>query len=378
MNKNAVATLPITASVANQNFIFLVLAWICGIIVWFNPGVGVWFLLPVFLLWIVRGIKTHQFIQSSLLNLPGAVFMLTAIIGVWTAYDFQAAFHKFLILLAGIFIYIALAYLDQERIFWFFGLVSVTALLLAGYFLLSNDWAAIPADFDLINRLAERWMAVRAGLPPGFDNANIPAGILAVMLPLIAAFTWYAQANLRHHWRWIGWVSFSVVYFAIFMSSSRAVWMALAAGLAGWAWWEISNRAGHRLGWNPRKLFLMGISIVVAAGVFLLSYQASQFNSVASVLTGGSSAFIRSNLYHQTTDLIADFWLTGGGLQSFAGLYSKYILDIPYLFFKYAHNLWLDVALEQGLFGLLSFVAIYAWTSIQLLHFIVRSSQDLK
>ena len=356
-----------------QNLLILLFTWISGLVVWFSPSVGVWFVLLALLVWLFRGYKNKLLIQRNPLNLPIAVFLLTALVGVWAAYDPQTALHKFLILLAGVLIFYVVSGLEAQRIYWFYGLVSLTALVFAAYFLLSNDWVTQPADFGLINRIGESWMAIRVSLPLTFDNANIPAGILAMMLPWVAAYVWYAQVNLPHLSRWLGWTSLTVVLVAIFMSSSRAVWGALAAGLAAWAWWEICNRGAPRFKRNPHKLFFASTAIISIAWLFYITYVLSQFHTITTIVPGGPSGVIRAKLYHQTTDLIPDFWLTGGGLQSFAGLYSQYILDIPYLYFKYAHNLWLDIALEQGTFGILSFLIIYGWTAIKLYQMLILS-----
>ena len=358
----------------NQNQIFLLFAWISGIIVWFYLPIGGWFVGLALLWWLYKGFKTHHFINNNLLNLPVAGFLLTALVGVWAAYNPQAAFHKFLIILAGVLIFTALTELEPDKITWFFGLVSLTALAIAGYFLLSHDWINIPADFGPIDRIGQAWMAIRLNLPSIFDNANIPAGILGVMLPFVVAFTWFAQTNSYQGWRWLGWLSLTSVGVAIFMSSSRAVWGVLVVGLGVWAWWEICYRGADRFKWNPRLLFLTTTAIVSAAWLYYITYVLAQYHIDASVVPGDASAIIRAKLYHQTTDLIPDFWLTGGGLQSFAGLYSEYILDIPYLYFKYAHNLWLDIALEQGILGILSFLVICGLTMVMLFRRLPQAS----
>ena len=57
--------------------------------------------------------------------------------------------------------------------------------------------------------------------------------------------------------------------------------------------------------------------------------------------------------------LVSDFPFTGGGLGSFPGLYSYYMLGIPFFYLINSHNLFLDVAIEQGLLGGLSFLSIF-------------------
>jgi hypothetical protein len=56
--------------------------------------------------------------------------------------------------------------------------------------------------------------------------------------------------------------------------------------------------------------------------------------------------------------MAGDFLLTGGGLASFPGLYSRYVLLIPVLFTTTSHNLYLDVLTELGVAGLVSFMAL--------------------
>lgn len=362
------------SSALSHNQIFLLCAWTSGIVVWFNPLVG-GFLVALTLIWgLYTGLKTRQFYYTKSLYFPLAVFLLTAGVGVWAAYDPQAAVHKFLIIVASVLVFAALGKLEAEKIFWFYGLVSLTALVLAGYFLFSNDWIARPADFGLINQIGQAWMGIRLSIPSIFDNANIPAGILAVMLPFIVACTWFAHTSSQRAGRWLGWFSLVSVGVAIFMSSSRAVWGVLLVGVGAWTWWEICFRGAERFRWNPRILFLSTTIIASIAWLYYITYVLAQYHTVASVVPGDASAIIRARLYHQTTDLIPDFWLTGGGLQSFAGLYSAYILDIPYLYFKYAHNLWLDITLEQGVMGIISFLAIYGLTLILLFKRLTKPS----
>jgi tetratricopeptide (TPR) repeat protein len=50
--------------------------------------------------------------------------------------------------------------------------------------------------------------------------------------------------------------------------------------------------------------------------------------------------------------------LLGGGLAAFPGLYSRYLLGIQDYYFAYSHNLYLDIVIEQGVLGLISFLAI--------------------
>jgi tetratricopeptide (TPR) repeat protein len=76
------------------------------------------------------------------------------------------------------------------------------------------------------------------------------------------------------------------------------------------------------------------------------------------LLPGFPFGISRLDLLNNTWNLLADFPFTGGGLRAFPGLYSEYILHIPYLFLEYSHHLYMDIALEQGAVGFFSFMVV--------------------
>jgi tetratricopeptide (TPR) repeat protein len=81
---------------------------------------------------------------------------------------------------------------------------------------------------------------------------------------------------------------------------------------------------------------------------------------LAGSLPGTNSAYSRLSIYAGALRLVRAFPFTGGGLHAFPGLYSHYILGIPFFMFNYAHNLYLGLAVEQGLPALAAFLWIVA------------------
>jgi O-antigen ligase len=78
---------------------------------------------------------------------------------------------------------------------------------------------------------------------------------------------------------------------------------------------------------------------------------------LASHVDYGSNS--RTELFRRSLYIAADFPYLGGGLGSFPGLYSNYLLVIPYYFLPNSHNMFLDVTIEQGLFGGFAFLFLY-------------------
>ena len=67
----------------------------------------------------------------------------------------------------------------------------------------------------------------------------------------------------------------------------------------------------------------------------------------------------RLELLSRSLYLLWDYPITGGGLGAFPGLYSQYLLNIPFFNVPNSHNMFLDAAIELGLLGGLSFVLMY-------------------
>ncbi len=99
--------------------------------------------------------------------------------------------------------------------------------------------------------------------------------------------------------------------------------------------------------------------------VFAISYPLSA-NSIDSLLPGPASAGSRLDVAQAGIKLIQDYPFTGMGLDSFAGHYSQYILVIPYFIYDNGHNLLIDVAVDQGLLGLVAFAVIFFGSAVYL------------
>ncbi len=136
-------------------------------------------------------------------------------------------------------------------------------------------------------------------------------------------------------------------------SGEHSAWLGAGAGML-FALAVPSTRC--ETGWRRRLrvLCLFGLPVLAAlllAGAWLV---AGGWPGIAQSPQVGQ----RLELIHNATRLAGEFLLTGGGLASFAGLYSRYILLIPALFTTTSHNLYLDLLMEMGAIGLVSFMAL--------------------
>ncbi|MBL8110914.1 MAG: O-antigen ligase family protein, partial [Anaerolineales bacterium] len=113
-----------------------------------------------------------------------------------------------------------------------------------------------------------------------------------------------------------------------------------------------------KLKWRKETLFPVLVLIFLATLILLLYFgPASIGGSISGNDSYGTGA--RAELFWRSLRLVLDFPFTGGGLGAFPGLYSQYILGIPNYYLPNAHNIFLDVFIEQGIFGGAAFLFIF-------------------
>lgn len=337
----------------------LALVFSCGVACFAWPQLGGLPLLLALLPWLLRLLARQPFLQRTPLDIPVLIFLATALVGAWAAYDTSAALSKLWMVLSAVLLYYALARQPRQNLWLIAGAVSILGALLALYFLLSHDWAAQPADLALINQLGSGWMSIRPSLPLDGMHPNKVGGLLAMFAP-------FSLALILHAWRerdaGLGIFALSaavLLLLGLLFTSSRAAWLALGLALCAWLFWVLACGAlNGRLRLRPAAWFGVAAGLALV-GLFILgAISPGGVASLVNRLPGPNNAISRMEIYTNTRWLVSDFPLTGGGLASFPGLYSRYIMSVPVFLFGYAHDLFLDLALEQGIIGLLSFVYI--------------------
>ncbi len=334
---------------------------------WFaKPELGPWPLAIALLPWLVRIVARQSPFRRTGLEIPLAIFLVMAAVGVWVAYDTGAAWAKFWILVSAVLFFIALAGQPQENQWPVVGLFGLMGVGVAVFFLLTHDWAAQVAKIPAINGLGESWMAVRPAIGMEGIGPNEAAGIMAMTVPLLGAFGVHlARKDRLLSSIWIA-VSLFILLIGLVLTSSRGALISLVVGLIVWGIWALTRRLAARVEIRHFYAFLAALLLIVIPLIFLTLLAPSAPLGMLNALPGPASAGSRLQLARATVDLIGDFPFTGGGLQSFPGLYSQYIRNIPHLLFDSSHNLYLNVALEQGLLGLAAFAVVLIITVLLL------------
>ncbi len=338
--------------------------------VWYAWGVraGPWPLLLAGLPWLAAARFGRWTWRPTRFEAPLALFVLTALIGVWAAYDRDVAWAKFWLLVASANFFYALAIQPRENVWYLFGFFGALGLAVGLGFVMVNDWAAQPGRLSFFNQLGQWWMNVRPTGSSRFIHPNGAGGMMAILVPFQVAILLRSRRR-QPRLAWATAAMLALTGLVMLMAGSHGAFVALGAGLGAWASWEVVRRQGLRWRVAPDVLYGVGALFVLAlAGISLFVVADRALNP------GGGSAVISSldpnqtyiahrlRLYDETLVLIRDFPFTGGGLGSFPGLHGQYVLGIPFFFLIYSHHFLLNVALEQGLPGLSPLLLILAGT----------------
>ena len=125
-----------------------------------------------------------------------------------------------------------------------------------------------------------------------------------------------------------------------------------------------------------KKIFLTAIGSVVALGTSAILLVSSLRARVLSIfaMRGDSSNSFRFNVYHSSLDMFKDNWLLGIGVgnQNFReiyGLYMKTGFDA-----LSAYNIFLEIAVESGIFALIAFLGFLITLIKNSVEFIIKST----
>jgi len=298
--------------------------------------------------------------RRTALDLLVLTFLVTGWVGYWAAYDPEAAWSKVWLICFAVLLYYALAGQPAENLELVGILFSCIGFGVSIYFFLTHDFVTQPRKVEIANEIGRWIMAMR----PRFDgpaiHPNYVAGIAAITIP----FTLYPWIRPTKNGQGISiflhifiTLGLGMALLAIFMATSRGVLMAIASACGVWILWQIIDRIHINYSLRHNVVFpALVLLYLCAVTLFLYTGPANEgYSSTGSSYSTGS----RAELFGNSLPLVFDFPFTGGGLAAFPGLYSYYMLGIPFFNVINSHNLFLDVAIEQGLLGGLAFLVIF-------------------
>lgn len=288
-----------------------------------------------------------------------AGFAISAAAGYWASYDATAGSTKFFLIVASVLLFLAISSQPEENLLWVSAGMFCAGLGVSAFFLLTHDFLDSPRRLGIVNIMGGWIMHIRPVLGWEPIHPNYASGIAAVTSPFGLYLLWrIRRGNVHTHWTPFASAGMGIILFTIFMATSRGVFLAMAVALGVFVIWRIVQSVGINLRLGGGEIFPSLIVVYLAAAVLLL-YIGPAFIGGQAVESSPYGDGTRAEVFERSAYLVADFPFTGGGLGSYPGLYSQYILGIPYYYLPNAHNMFLDVFIEQGFPGGLCFLALY-------------------
>jgi hypothetical protein len=317
------------------------------------PQFGIAFSLMALLPWVLRFLAGYAAFQRTPFDWLIAIFLVTAWCGYWAAYDKSAAWIKVWLIVSAVLLYYALSAQPKQNLSVLSFLSFCLALVLSLYFCLTYNFA------ESGGRFAIWWTNFRPHLDwPAIHHDDV---LGLILISAILAFYWLWHTSKKP----LGSVALVMQLFLLFgmgmvalvfvLTLSRGFGLIVVGALGLWVLWRVSTLSGSDV--RLRALFpvlVLGYLVVLVAFAYL-----GPASDLPGSMHNSYGTNSRAELLGRGSYLLMDFAITGAGLASFPGLYSQYILVIPQFYFASSYNLFLDVAIEQGVIAGSIFIILY-------------------
>ena len=276
------------------------------------------------------------------------LFLLTAVTGVLVAADRSMALEKFLLLVIGLELALCIA--------------------------LAGDRPSFPRRFlGMVVALTAVSLLV-AWLERHRHGGEALAEAMLALLPLLAGALLLARD--RAWWRGVvaAGAAMGVCVAVLLTLRERTVWLALATGVFTLGVTELWLRRSA----TPAVRWLV-CAVCLGACVLLAFYVVEILDPRALQMDGAQlpgALASRFALWHDARPIIADYRFSGSGLGNAAMVFSTYLFLVHVPYVHHVHNLYLQVAMEQGvpaLVALLGMTGSALWALLRPL----RMSRDL-
>lgn len=266
--------------------------------------------------------------QSVAMRVAALAFLATAGIGVWADYDRPAGVGRFVLLCTGVVLMHGIEWLGRRRAITALGWIGLGCVLAAG-------------------------LLGAHVLGPNGDEQGVVAGALVILIPIGVggvAWRWPKRLGLL-----VASGSASGLLILLLLTGERTALLALAGGIAaGLAVWP-RRKLGPRRGKLTLGLSLLALLLIVVIVASVLVMQRFLPEPVINATDFYESLRSRWLVWQDTLVLIGDSPFTGNGLAAFPMVYATYLVMSHVPVHAHAHHLFLQIAVEQGVPGLVAF-----------------------
>ncbi len=201
------------------------------------------------------------------------------------------------------------------------------------------------------------------GYDPRLTGTLLSPDTAAGFLIMIIPFSFYMLIN-KYKSRFITVMSVltpSILVSSLFITFSRAAYLSMLVAiiLFGIVLFRYFSKNFIKV------LFFLLLTIGLSYSLSLLQpHVASRvsLSGITNALVGPSniSRVDRIDVYKRSLSIIKNFPIVGSGLGTFGEIFKKY-QDIPWVYFDYTHNQYLQIFVEEGIIGGLIFLSYFIY-----------------
>ncbi|MCG0275302.1 MAG: O-antigen ligase family protein [Thermosediminibacteraceae bacterium] len=270
---------------------------------------------------------------------PAFFFLASAAIAAFFSVARNESLKIFPIYVAYLMTFLVFYYFSKDekvmKIALLFQIISTVGISFYGiyqFFFVRIPTAAAWVDTKLFPKISMRVYAT-------LENPNVLAEYLVFVIPIVIAFI-LTSKKIERKAVFSGLLG--VILTCLIMTMSRGGWLGLALAIVIFA--AVAER----------RLFIVLVLIALISPLFLPSVIIDRIASIGS-LQDSSNAY-RITIWIATLRMLKDYWLTGLGLglQAFSRVYRDYM--IAGTFALHSHNFYLQMCLELGMLGFISFL----------------------
>lgn len=292
-----------------------------------------------FIFWLIRMFLTKKLcLETNPLNVPIFAFLIAAAIGVLTAVDFRHSLKGYMSLA-----WISIFFLPANNVkdvtqFKRLMRIFVLIITIAGAYAIFQHFTRIDF-FGNVKHLQKSF----ARSPGFFDSPQTFGNYILLALPIVIGLSFYS--NTVREKRWLR-LSSLIVLSATIFSYVRGVWLGVIGGLVFMAFM------------GSKRLFLLVVTGIIVCSLSLVVFPSSRFaRRVIETFSSERPVGDRIYFWQGSLRIIRDYPITGVGWKGFRKVYPKYKPAEGRQLVSFAHNNFIDVAVQSGFLGL----GIFLW-----------------
>lgn len=304
-----------------------------------------WTVLVALLFWPIRWIAYGRPSQRTPLDIGIVLLIIMIPVTLWaTALPEKTTPQVYRLALGILFFYTIINWINYtKKLGWIISGIFLAGVGLAGMAIVSVQWATTKLSF-VPAAIYQRFELLVADVV----HPNVMAGNIVIIIPIGIAILLFSWKQLKWWQTTLLLTATLITTGVLILTQSRGALIGLGAALL------IAVILRWRWGWIAIPLAGLGLTLLI--------YQVGMDTILDFISSGVSVEGVegRVEIWSRAVYMIQDFSFTGVGMGSFMD-----VADLLYPFFliapgkiQHAHNLFLQVAVDLGIPGLIAWLSI--------------------